>query len=153
MATKEQERKALEQIMKIMESLGEDSYIATAMQGMIEDARENIENDFALSMKDRVEDEKKKLAIREGQLDKMAKELIALRKEKESGLYQLQQAIDQRAELQDRHDQLMKEFDQLRIEKFEAENRAGVAESKIVDLKEEIVHLKAKLYDMLTKED
>ena len=49
MATKEQERKALEQIRKIVADLGEDSYIATAFQGCFEDAEENIENDFAVS--------------------------------------------------------------------------------------------------------
>ena len=33
MVTKEQERKALEQIKKIVDSLGADSYIATAFDG------------------------------------------------------------------------------------------------------------------------
>ena len=41
MVTKEQERKALEQIKKIVDSLGADSYIATAFDGCFEDAREN----------------------------------------------------------------------------------------------------------------
>lgn len=52
MVTKEQERKALEQIKKIVDSLGADSYIATAFDGCFEDARENIENDFALCIKE-----------------------------------------------------------------------------------------------------
>ena len=34
MTTKAQERKALEQIKKIVESLGADSYIATAFEGV-----------------------------------------------------------------------------------------------------------------------
>ncbi|SCJ78765.1 Uncharacterised protein [uncultured Flavonifractor sp.] len=54
-ATKDMERKALEQIKSIVESLGEDSYIATAFEGCFEIAEENIENDFACSMKQRVE--------------------------------------------------------------------------------------------------
>lgn len=37
MVTKEQERKALEQIKKIVDSLGADSYIATAFDGCFED--------------------------------------------------------------------------------------------------------------------
>lgn len=53
--TKEQERKALEQIRKIVDGLGEDSYIGTAFEGCFEIAEENIENDFACSMKQRVE--------------------------------------------------------------------------------------------------
>ena len=145
MATKAEERKALEQIVKIVESLGEDSYIATAMQGMIEDAKENIENDFALSMKDRVETEKKKLAIREGQLDKMAKELITLRKEKESGLAQLQQVTEERTDLWNR----LRETEQTAQENLDMvvalrEMNRGQAD--------QIIRLKAKLYDLMTKE-
>lgn len=55
MATKEQERKALEQIRKIVEGLGEDSYIGTAFEGCFEIAASNIENDWACSMKQRVD--------------------------------------------------------------------------------------------------
>lgn len=54
-ATKEQERKALEKIRKIVADLGEDSYIGTAFEGCFEIAEENIENDFACSMKQRAE--------------------------------------------------------------------------------------------------
>ena len=55
MTTKEQERKALEQIRKIINGLGENSYIGTAFEGCLEDAEVNIENDFAFSWKDRAE--------------------------------------------------------------------------------------------------
>lgn len=54
--TKEQERKALEKIRKIVAELGEDSYVATAFEGCLEDAEQNIENDFALSYYDRYND-------------------------------------------------------------------------------------------------
>lgn len=55
LSTKEQERKALAQIKKIVDSLGKDSYIGTAFEGCFEIAEENIENDFACSMKQRAE--------------------------------------------------------------------------------------------------
>lgn len=55
MTTKEQERKALEQIKKIVEGLGADSYLATAFEGCFEDAADNIEQDAAYSMKSRLE--------------------------------------------------------------------------------------------------
>lgn len=55
MTTKEQERKALEQIRKIVAGLGENSYIATAFEGCFEIAEQNIDNDFACSMKQRWE--------------------------------------------------------------------------------------------------
>lgn len=54
-ATKEQERKALARIKKIVEELGEDSYIRMAFDGCFEVAEENIENDFACSMRQRAE--------------------------------------------------------------------------------------------------
>lgn len=62
MTTKEQERKALEQIRKIVAGLGEGSYIATAFEGCFEIAAENIENDWACSMKQRAEAAEKKAA-------------------------------------------------------------------------------------------
>ena len=55
MTTKEQERKALAQIKKIVEGLGEGSYIGMAFEGCFEIAEENIENDFGCSMKQRVD--------------------------------------------------------------------------------------------------
>ena len=61
MTTKEQERKALAQIRKIVEGLGDDSYIATAFEGCFEVAESNIENDWACSMKQRAETAEKKV--------------------------------------------------------------------------------------------
>ena len=55
-ATKEQERKALEKIRKIVEEIGgAESYIGMAFEGCFEIAEENIENDFGCSMKQRAE--------------------------------------------------------------------------------------------------
>lgn len=55
MTTKDQERKALEKIRKIVEDLGDNSYIGMAFEGCFEIAEENIENDFGCSMKQRWE--------------------------------------------------------------------------------------------------
>lgn len=55
MTTKEQERKALAQIRKIVEGLGSGSYIGMAFEGCFEIAEENIENDFGCSMKQKWE--------------------------------------------------------------------------------------------------
>lgn len=63
-ATKEQERKALDKIRDIISGLGENSYIGTAFDGCFEIAEENIEFDSACSMKSRYEtaiEESKKL--------------------------------------------------------------------------------------------
>ncbi len=55
MTTKDQERKVLEQIRKLVAGLGEDSYVAKAFEGCFEIAEDNITNDFACSMKQRAE--------------------------------------------------------------------------------------------------
>lgn len=55
MTTKEQERKAIEKIRKIIDELGENSYVGFAMDGVLELAEENIREDAAYSMKRRVE--------------------------------------------------------------------------------------------------
>jgi len=87
MSTKEQERKALEQIRKIVDGLGPDSYIATAFDGCFEIAEENIENDFACSMKQRVEAvvvENAKLRDKIKMLELDKRDLrLAIKKEKE----------------------------------------------------------------------
>lgn len=55
MATKQEERKALEQIKKIVAGLGEESYIGRAFEGCFDMAASNIEDDFWDSMKERAE--------------------------------------------------------------------------------------------------
>ncbi len=52
---KDQERKALEQIKKIVEELGKNSYIGAAFEGCFEIAEENIDNDSASSIKQEYE--------------------------------------------------------------------------------------------------
>ncbi|WP_302778418.1 hypothetical protein [Anaerotruncus colihominis] len=69
LATKEQERKAIEKIRKIVEGLGEGSYVGTALEGCLQDAESNIEYDFGDSMKRRWEHAEAQL--------KVAKERIA----------------------------------------------------------------------------
>lgn len=55
---KETERAFLNEIKEILEGLGENSYCAWAFEGCVEDAEENISNDFAVSMRGRWEDER-----------------------------------------------------------------------------------------------
>lgn len=55
MTTKDQERKAVEKIRKIVEELGENSYVGFAMEGVLELAEDNIREDTAYSMKESAE--------------------------------------------------------------------------------------------------
>lgn len=57
---KDTERAFLNEIKEILEGLGENSYCAMAFEGCVEDAEDNIENDFGNSMKQRLESEKTK---------------------------------------------------------------------------------------------
>ena len=75
MTTKEQERKALAQISSIIEKLGPDSYIGIAFEGCIQDAVENIENDWACSWKQRAEAMDKELDTRAAEILNLQEEL------------------------------------------------------------------------------
>ena len=55
MTTKDQERQAIEKIRKIVEGLGENSYVGFAMEGVLELAEDNIREDTAYSMKESAE--------------------------------------------------------------------------------------------------
>ena len=77
MTTKEQERQAIEKIRKIVAGMGENSYLATAMEGVLETAEENIEYDAAFSLKGRAEvaeKEASKLKAENEELRKALKE-------------------------------------------------------------------------------
>ena len=89
MATKEQERKALEQIKKIVASLGEGSYVGMALEGCFSDAEQNIDDDAAFSMKDRWKSSEKKLAE--------AMETIAMLKEQCKKLAEMKDRAEERA--------------------------------------------------------
>ena len=69
MTTKEQERQAIAKIRKIVEGLGENSYVGTAMEGVLEVAEQNIEYDAAFSLKGeaKVADERRAAADEENE--------------------------------------------------------------------------------------
>lgn len=76
-ASKAQEREALEEIKRIISTLGNDSYIAIAFKGCIEDAAENIENDWACSMYDRWQTAEAKISDLEAELRKASDHVSA----------------------------------------------------------------------------
>lgn len=77
MTTKDQERQAIEKIRKIVEGLGENSYVGFAMEGVLELAEENIREDTAYSMKRSVE-------IAQEQTDELKEEIKRLKKRNET---------------------------------------------------------------------
>ena len=154
MATKEQERKALEKIRRIVTELGENSYVGMAFEGCFEIALDNINNDFgndpmdllrsareeAESWKNKVADEQLKAkAINEAHLEEVNKlqETIErltgqLASEKEYG-------DRKREEVGEATNTAMEYFDSLQATK-----------QKLEEAEDTIIKLKAKLYDLMT---
>lgn len=156
MVTREQERKALEQIEKIISALGADSYVATAFDGCFEDARENIENDFALCMKDRYESERKRSEDLGREIERLRADLInekkvseelgkALAKADGQKSVALQAAEDKMERLKAQISELLDRESELVSDRDDAEQAAKAAEA-------EVIQLKAKLYDYMVKE-
>lgn len=143
MTTKAQERKALEQIRKIVEGLGEDSYIGMAFEGCFEIAEENIENDWGCSMKQNWES-----AVKEqGKLREIAAEL---QEENRKFKARAEKAEDMVNKAQDRIDTWIARYHDADDAANENGRIAREAQAKVAELEDEIIRLKAKLYDMMT---
>lgn len=84
MATKDEERKALAKIQKIVKDLGENSYIGTALDGALDLAEQNIDCDAAFSARyyqdtlyktdDKLKAAEKKIAELENKLERQKAE-------------------------------------------------------------------------------
>lgn len=153
-ATKDQEREALEKIKAILECLGPDSYVGTAFEGCLEIAEENIENDWACSMKQRVE----AVVVENTRLKERVKELEDKLAESEKDCEAAHEAAHLVADEKDAEIANLKaqvsslaetgrwnaeKCDEVRSEAWDLQKRAEKAEA-------EVVRLKAKLYDYMT---
>lgn len=153
-ATKDQEREALEKIKAILDTLGPDSYVGTAFEGCLEIAEENIENDFACSMKQRVE----AVVVENTRLKEKVKELEDKLAESEKDYEAAHAAAHLVADEKDAEIQRLKAQVQELSEKLasaeealeDANEEAGNAEARSGEAQAEIIRLKAKLYDYMT---
>lgn len=142
MATKDQERKALEQIRKIVEGLGEDSYIGTAFEGCFEIAEQNIEDDAACSMKgwkDLAERNEREWKASAAKLKENWREALK-RAEEAENLYNV---------TQNTADNWCAKYHEAADMAKENWNKFREQEDKVAALEDEIIRLKAKLYDMM----
>lgn len=80
-ATKDQERQAVEKIRKIVEGLGTNSYVGTAMQGVLEVAEQNIEYDAAFSLKEEKDIAERREQEQRENAERLNKELEAAKSE------------------------------------------------------------------------
>ena len=151
MTTKEQERKALEQIKKIISGLGENSYIGTAMAGMIEDAEENIENDFAMSWKDRAETATRRFEKAEAEMVKLSHEKEMAKKELKLAQQTMQQEAERANGAWERVKQQKEEVDTLAKQKWELGQEVFKLKETVDFKDQEIIKLKARLFDLMDK--
>lgn len=166
-ATKDEERSTLTKIKKLVEELGEGSYIGTAFKGAFELAEQNIEYDFGDSVLDwkdkfeqksedctrlsyQVEELQTNLKTRDEEIKSLSAKCdsLAVSNTKLSGelsaIYDALNAANATAREQTAlHENMVQSF-------FEQQERAIKAEEELAAKSDEVIKLKAKLYDMMT---
>lgn len=156
---KQREREALESIRNIVESLGDDSYIAIALDGCLQDAERNIDDDAAYSMKSRLESAENK--IRQGEAERQS-----MRNDLERECHLVDDLTYELADAQEMCEQKDAEISKLksRISELLEDSRLGSdyildQSNRICELQSraeyaeaEVIRLKAKLYDALIKD-
>lgn len=152
MTTKEQERKALEQIRKIVESLGENSYIGMAFEGCFEIAEENIDNDWGCSMKDRAEAAEKNIELARKKYEEVKARLDQAEEWNEGWHRKCDDMQETINKMQEQIDQKDAELHEEKVARGMTEIDRIKTDDEIKNLKAEIVKLKAKLYDLMVEE-
>ena len=149
-ATKQQERDTLEKIRKMVEQLGPDSYLATTFEGCFSLAAENIENDWACSMADRARRAEKRAAELEDKLAESVKDYEAAHAAAHAVAEEKDAEI---AKLKARIQELLEDSKHGYESIGELASRAGEAQRRAEAAEAEVIRLKAKLYDYMTRED
>ena len=143
--TKEQERKALNKIRKIIAELGEDSYVAAAFEGCFEVAEQNIDNDWACSLKQQVESRDKEIFKLQLENSNLKLDLKAEKEYHELALQDLQTISANHETLIVENNRLNAELNNVTL--IEETNREYYKD--LLAMKDdEIIRLKAKLYDL-----
>ena len=142
MATKVEERKALEQIRKIVAGLGEESYIGRAFEGCFEMAEENINCDFWNSPKECLQTARNNAESERMMADCQRKQVMDLKAE-------LELAKETCRKEADRANEWIAKYNEMSKANTTNWNDLVAAENKVADLEDEIIHLKAKLFDMM----
>lgn len=142
MTTKQDEMNALKEIRKIIASLGENSYIGIAFEGCLEDADQNIANDFACSWKQRAEAREEEAEKAHEKMRDAERRYNELLKDKEL----LTASVD-------RLNKEVLKYSNAEIEKVNELNESWQENEALKRdnerLTSEIIRLKAKLYDLL----
>lgn len=141
--TKEQERQILKKIDELIKEAGPDSYINTTFAGIVEQAEENINNDWGCNYKQSYETSELQRAETLHQLKKEQETTRDLNEQIKTISGALEAAQEKNTEQRKAYEEMCDR----------AANYAGEIlnkDSEIDTLKAEIITLKAKLYDLMT---
>ena len=144
MATKEQEREALKEIARIIKELGAGSYLEMTFAGVLEQAEDNIKNDFASNYKE----------LYEIQCEKVVELQRELRDEHETTRdlkEQMKTITGVLKAAQDKNEEYKHRIDDIKTEKNQTTSDLMNSQIETNALKAEIITLKAKLYDLMTQ--
>lgn len=150
MTTKDQERKALAQIRKIVDGLGEDSYLAAAFEGCFEIAEENIANDWACSLKQQVKSKNEQIQAYVNELNELKDENNTYKIQCEKNFERAEEAEARFNAAQRRIDDWVAKYNKAIEIANERTNSLLEQQVKAVTLETENTKLKAKLYDLMT---
>lgn len=139
--TKAEEYEALSQIRGILKDFDpEDTYIGKAFEGCVEQAEENIDNDWLYSWKGRYLDEQLKNCRLSDKVEALTKTLN-----------QKDDAIARYIDVVQGKDREISRLKEVRDKTYkDLEGKLEEAQRQISDLRQTILELKAKLYDMIT---
>ena len=152
--TKAEEREALAKIREILEGFDpEDTYIGKAFEGCVEQADENLRSDFMMSYKDRYDNVSEQLYAANVRIMDVTKKL----RESEEARVDLTKALNQKddaiARLKDANNQLSEVSAQRDTDRQEMLCRFEAEKAQNLYLRQTVLELKAKLYDMMTGEE
>lgn len=156
--TKYEEYEALIQIRGILKDFDpEDTYIGKAFEGCVELAKDNLRNDWMMSWRARYENRDRDAAKLDEILTKTTEKLRKSEEARVDLVKELSQKDDAIARLEDAKDQLSEGID--RMDKAIAQRdsdrqellcRLEAEKAQNLYLKQTILELKARLYDMMT---
>jgi len=160
--TKAEEYEALQKIEEILKDFDpEDTYIGKAFEGCVEQADENLRSDFMMSYKDRYDNVSEQLHAANVRIVELTKEL----NQKDDAIGRLANAKNQlesqivgealiRRDYEARIGQMESDYKALQIsyEGLKAAKKQEAA-AEVHALRQTILELKAKLYDMMAGEE
>ena len=138
--TNAQEREALAKIREVLEDFSpEDTYVGKAFEGCVEQADENLRSDWMMSYKGRYDNVSEQLHAANVRIIELTKTL--------------NQKDDAIARLEDAKNQLGKDLEGVKVAYAKLEYKLERAKETADRHRQTILELKAKLYDMMTREE